>query len=112
MPFDFNTNKKNNSSLGGFGSGPTKKSPFNPPRKEYKNTMKRSGYSLSSLSFADIPWKYILLALIIVVAVILCVIYRQAITSFLMELLTWAIIIFAIVLIIRFGIFRRRGRRW
>lgn len=58
----------------------------------------------------NIPWNYIIPAVLIIAAIVLCVVFRDVITEFLAQLLTWAIVILVIYIIIRlvFGGRRRR----
>ena len=91
---------------GGFHSGPKKKAPHAPGGTGWNSSKKiRKSIDLSAL-----PWKYIVIVLFIALAVTLCVIYREAITGFLYEVLKWVLIVLAIVFIVRFLIFRRRRR--
>lgn len=59
----------------------------------------------------QLPWNYIIPGSLIVALIVLCIIFRDAITDFLAQILTWAIVILVVYIIIRI-IFGRRRRRW
>lgn len=78
----------------------------------YPRVNRRQARQQSSPRDIQIPWRIILTVLLVVGAiggvVTLCIVYREAITNFLMQLLTWAIILLVIFLLIRFIIRRFR----
>ena len=69
------------------------------------STRRRSGVSLP-----DIPWRTLMPLIGIILAVVLCVIYRDAITSFLAQVLSWLITIGIIILLFKWLIFGGKRR--
>ena len=58
----------------------------------------------------DVPWRILCVTGTIAVVVILCVVFRQQITDFLMTVLSWVIIIVILYLILKIIFFHRRRR--
>lgn len=56
----------------------------------------------------QIPWRMVLLLITITTIIILCIIFREAITSFLVQVLTWTLIVLIIIAIIKWLIFPKR----
>lgn len=92
-----------NTSLSPARNTPTRTAP-RPPAKRPATQQRRSG------GLPYIPPKIVLLVIGIIVLVTLCIIFREAITTFLVQVLTWVVIVLIIVLLIKL-LFRRR-RRW
>lgn len=59
----------------------------------------------------QIPWRIVIPILLIAAAIALCVVYRDSITEFLSQILTWVIIIIVIFLLLRWLVFGGRRRR-
>ena len=59
-------------------------------------------------SGTNIPWSSLLIIIGIIAIIAFCWIFREAITDFLMQLLTWVIIILIIIFVIKWFIFPKR----
>lgn len=108
----------------GFQNHPERKSnttsevkPSNTPVSTgYKPSIKgphRPSARRTTAGFSDfsIPWKIVLPIIILFIVLTICWIYRDAITSFLTQLLTWVIIIVVIIFLIRWFILPGGRRR-
>ena len=56
------------------------------------------------------PWRIVLPVLAVIGIVVLCVVYRDAISAFLSQVLAWVLTVVIILLILRWLIFPRRRR--
>lgn len=61
-----------------------------------------------SSSGMNIPWNILLPIIGIIAVVIFCWIFREEITNFLMQLLTWVIVILVIIFIVKWFIFPKK----
>lgn len=107
----------NQSTFGGFDSFSTSNNnhipsfdsnnQMMPPFGNEQQTPKRQKVSLPNFYGGNIPWAKIAIVLGAIVAIVLMIIFRKEITSFLLDLVTWAIIIAALYFIIRRFLLRR-----
>ena len=89
------------SDLSGRPAGPAPR----PPAKRPAAPRGRAG------GYCSIPWRIIFPVIVLAIAVILCVVYRDAITEFLAQVLAWVIVILVIICLIKWLIFGGRRRR-
>ena len=61
-------------------------------------------------SNVQIPWRIVLPIIAIIAIIVLCIVFKDAITSFLAQVLTWVLIVLIIIAIIKWLIFPRRRR--
>lgn len=102
---------RNNSERSG-GFSPSNFSVFNNQNKRQREPRKRpmrSGYNRRSGNF-QIPWNILLPIIIVLVIVILLFVFKDVITSFLMQVLSWIVIVLIIIGIINWFIFPRHRR--
>lgn len=89
---------------GGSGNMPARTTPRPPVKPPARRRRGMGGY-------ADIPWRIILPIIGIAILVILCVVFRDAITEFLAQVLAWVIVVIIIVCLLKWLVFGGRRRR-
>ena len=73
-----------------------------------KSVRKNRGIQLPNIFGGNIPWAKIGIVLAAIGIIVLMIVYRKEITSFLIDLLTWVAIAAVLYFIIRRFLFRRR----
>lgn len=95
-------------------SGNTSLTPVNhsPARSAPRAPVKRPATHRRGVSndFGAIPWNVVLPIIGLIALVILCVVFREAITEFLVQVLTWIIMILVIIFLVKWLIFGGRRR--
>lgn len=86
-------------------NSPTRSAPRAPAKRP---ATQRGGVSGD---FASIPWRIVLPIIGIIFLVIVCVVFREAITEFLTQVLAWIIIILIIVFLVKWFIFGGNHRK-
>lgn len=80
-------------------NSPTRSTPRAPAKRPATQRSSSGGY------FASVPWRIVPPIIGIIILVILCVVFREAITAFLTQVLAWIIIILIIVFLVKWFIF-------
>lgn len=93
-----------NTSLTPVSNSPARSTPRVPVKRPA--THRRGGNN----DFGTIPWNVVLPIIGLVALVILCVVFRDAITEFLVQVLTWIIMILVIIFLVKWLIFGGRRR--
>ena len=93
---------------GGTSLTPVKKSPVrSAPRTPAKRPATHRG---GGSGMPAIHWNMVIPIIGIVILVVLCVVFREAITEFLVQVLTWVIMILVIIFLVKWFIFGGRRR--
>ena len=93
-----------NSQMTSFNPNQNMAGPYGP---NTRSTSTKKGFNLGNLLGNFHSWGIVGIIVGIIVAIVLMVVFRREITSFLMDVLTWVIVIAVLYFLIRRFIFRR-----
>ncbi len=82
-------------------------------RQRYSSTLQKTPTRVRSnhrQAGSQIPWRIVLPIIAVIALVVLCFVFKDAITSFLSQVLAWVIIILIIIAVFKWLIFPRRRR--